>query len=72
MPKDTATQVRYPSQGAYVGVEAMTDKEMILTMKDRLALQRDVIGRLHYSRDELVKKNDDLSQEIKWMKGEKT
>jgi hypothetical protein len=28
MPKDTATQVRYPSQGAYVGVEAMTDKEM--------------------------------------------
>ena len=50
----------------------MTDKEMISTMKDRLALQRDVIGRLHYSRGELVKKNDDLVREIKWMKGEKT
>jgi hypothetical protein len=72
MSKDTATQVRYPSQGAYVGVEAMTDKEMISTMKDRLALQRDVIGRLHYSWDELAKKNAELSQEIKWMKGDKT
>jgi cell division protein FtsB len=57
----------------------MTDKEMIASMKDRLALQRDVIGRLHHGREqqvkknaELVKKNDDLSQEIKWMKGEKT
>ena len=72
MPKDTATQVRHTSAGAYVGVEAMTDKEMISTMKDRLALQRDVIGRLHYSRDELAKKNAELSQEIKWMKGDKT
>ena len=50
----------------------MTDKEMIASMKDRLALQRDVIGRLHYSRDDLAKKNAELSQEIKWMKGEKT
>jgi hypothetical protein len=50
----------------------MTDKDMIATMKDRLALQRDVIGRLHYSRDELAKKNADLLHEIKWMKGEKT
>ena len=50
----------------------MTDKEMIATMKDRLALQRDVIGRLHYRMNELVKKTADLSQEIKWMKGEKT
>jgi hypothetical protein len=50
----------------------MNDKDMIASMKDRLALQREVIGRLHYSRDELVKKNADLSQEIKWMKGEKT
>ena len=50
----------------------MTDKEMISTMKDRLALQREVIGRLHYSRDELVKKNDDLTLENKWLKGEKT
>ena len=46
----------------------MTDKEMIASMKDRLALQRDVIGRLHYSRDELIKKNADLLNEIKWMK----
>jgi hypothetical protein len=72
MPKNTASQVRHPSQGAYVGVEAMTDKEMIASMKDRLALQRDVIGRLHYSRDELAKKNAELSQEIKWMKWGKT
>jgi hypothetical protein len=50
----------------------MTDKKMIATMKDRLALQRDVIGRLHYSRNELAKKNAELSQEIKWIKGEKT
>jgi hypothetical protein len=48
----------------------MNDKELISTMKDRLALQREVIGRLHYSRDELVKKNDDLVREIKWLKGE--
>ena len=50
----------------------MTDQEMISTMKDRLALQREVIGRLHYSRDELVKKNDDLTSENKWLKGEET
>ena len=55
----------------------MNDKEMIATMKDRLASQRDVIGRLHYSRDELVKKNYDLTKEnarlvglVKWFKGE--
>lgn len=48
----------------------MTDQEMISTMKDRLALQREVIGRLHYSMETLAKKNTDLSCEIKWMKGE--
>jgi hypothetical protein len=50
----------------------MNDKEMISTMKDRLALQREVIGRLHYSMETLAKKNDDLTSENKWLKGEKT
>ena len=49
----------------------MTDKEMISTMKDRLALQREVIGRLHYSMKTLAKKNSDLASEIKWVKGER-
>jgi cell division protein FtsB len=55
----------------------MNDKEMISTMKDRLALQREVIGRLQYSRNQLVENNDDLAKEnadlvreIKWLKGE--
>jgi len=48
----------------------MTDQEMISTMKDRLALQREVIGRLHYSMEALAKKNTDLANDIKWMRGE--
>tara|TARA_R110000744_G_scaffold289502_3_gene400399 strand:- start:2946 stop:3095 length:150 start_codon:yes stop_codon:yes gene_type:complete len=48
----------------------MTDQEMISTMKDRLALQREVIGRLHYSMDALAKENSDLASEIKWVRGE--
>jgi hypothetical protein len=50
----------------------MTDAKMILTMKDRLALQRDVIGRLHNQMDKLAKVASDLASENKWLKGEKT
>ena len=50
----------------------MTDAKMILTMKDRLALQRDVIGRLHHQMDKLAKDKFDLASENKWLKGEKT
>ena len=49
----------------------MTDKEMISTMKDRLALQREVIGRLHYKMETLTKEKSDLTSENKWLKGEK-
>tara|TARA_R110000787_G_scaffold282736_1_gene394805 strand:- start:330 stop:482 length:153 start_codon:yes stop_codon:yes gene_type:complete len=50
----------------------MTDKELISTMKDRLALQREVIGRLHYKMDTLAKEKSELASENKWLKGEKT
>ena len=53
------------------GGKGVTDQEMISTMKDRLALQREVIGRLHYSMETLAKKNSDLASEIKWVKGER-
>ena len=49
----------------------MTDQEMISTMKDRLALQREVIGRLHYKMETLNKEKSDLTSENKWLKGEK-
>jgi hypothetical protein len=55
----------------------MDDKEMIRTLKDRLALQRDVIGRLHYRMNTLAEKTAaatkataDLTSELKWLKGE--
>jgi hypothetical protein len=48
----------------------MTDQEMISTMKERLALQREVIGRLHYKMETLTKEKSDLTSENKWLKGE--
>jgi hypothetical protein len=50
----------------------MTDQEMISTMKDRLALQREVIGRLHYKMETLTKEKFELASENKWLKGEET
>lgn len=64
--------------------KTMNDKDMIRTLKDRLALQRDVIARLHHGREQQVKKNAELAKEnadlakakaalvleIRWMKGE--
>jgi hypothetical protein len=48
----------------------MTDQEMISTMKDRLALQREVIGRLHYRMETLADEKSKLASENKWLKGE--
>tara|TARA_B110000908_G_scaffold59516_1_gene72245 strand:+ start:333 stop:506 length:174 start_codon:yes stop_codon:yes gene_type:complete len=54
------------------GRKGVTDQEMISTMKDRLALQREVIGRLHYKMETLNKEKSELASENKWLKGEET